>query len=153
MWVITSGPAFSWAKCLLKDTVNTLARKLGMSLHFVVEIIFISPSPPLSLQSLPWTYLALLQICSQIIFKLQILILILTLFLTAVPTEVWIWNQIPRNWSYTQLWALIWVLGTEPRSLAKVGSSTGSCRKQAHIWSTHIHEYKHIHKTLLHKKI
>lgn len=39
----------SQSKCLLKDTVNILARKVGLRLHFaVVEIIFIAPSPLLS---------------------------------------------------------------------------------------------------------
>ena len=35
--------------------------------------------------------------------------------------------QIPWNWSYTWLWAAMWVLGTEPRSFAKATSALSCC--------------------------
>lgn len=37
-------------------------------------------------------------------------------YMCAVPSKDRKWHHIPWNWSYRQLWATKWVLGTEPRS-------------------------------------
>lgn len=41
----------------------------------------------------------------------------------AVPLQIWGGHQILQNWTYYELWATIWVPGTEPRSSVRAANA------------------------------